>query len=80
MENRITHYGDVSKWIEKVIDSCEKYKQTFGAKQLIWNFEKQLKRNYPEKYWREHFYNIVSPLEYKLSDKKKELSKKESQE
>ena len=49
MENRSTHYGDVAKWIEKVIDSCETYQQTFGARQLICNFEKQLKRKYPEK-------------------------------
>ena len=77
MENRSTHYGDVAKWVEKVIDSCEKYEQIFGAKKLIWNFEKQLRRNHPEKYWREHYYNIISPLEIKLSYKRDELLKKE---
>lgn len=80
MENRSTHYGDVSKWIEKVIDSCETYKQTFGARQLIFNFEKQLKRKQPEKYWREHYYNIISPLEHKLSYKLDQLLKQRPQE
>ena len=77
MENRSRHYGDVAKWVEKVINSCEKYEQIFGAKKLIWNFEKQLQRKYPEKYWREHYYNIISPLEYKLRTKRDELLKKE---
>jgi hypothetical protein len=45
MENRSTHYGDVQKWIEKVIDSCETYDQTRSARCLIWNFEKQMVRN-----------------------------------
>ena len=45
MENRSTHYGDVQKWIEKVIDSCETYDQARSARSLIWNFEKQMVRN-----------------------------------
>ena len=45
MENRSTHYGDVAKWIEKVIDSCETYQQTLAAKMLIVNFGKQMSRN-----------------------------------
>ena len=77
MENRSRHYGDVAKWVEKVINSCETYQQTFGAKQLVRNFEKQLQRKQPEKYWREHYYNIISPLEYKLRTKRDELLKKE---
>jgi hypothetical protein len=77
MENRSTQYGDIKNWVEKVIISCETYQQTFGAKQLIWNFEKQLQRKYPEKYWREHFYNLISPLESLLSHKRDQLSKKE---
>ena len=39
------HYGDVQKWIEKIIDSCETYDQTRSAKRLVWNFEKQMVRN-----------------------------------
>jgi hypothetical protein len=45
MEKRSTHYGDVQKWIEKVIDSCETYEQTRSARVLVWNFEKQMIRN-----------------------------------
>jgi hypothetical protein len=45
MEKRSTHYGDVQRWIEKVIDSCETYEQTHSARVLVWNFEKQMKRN-----------------------------------
>jgi len=45
MEKRSTHYGDVQKWIEKVIDSCETYEQTRSARVLVWNFEKQMVRN-----------------------------------
>ena len=45
MENRNTHYGDVQKWIEKVIDSCETYEQTFTAKRLIVNFSRQMSCN-----------------------------------
>jgi hypothetical protein len=77
MENRSTHYGDISKWIEKVIESCETRQQTFGARRLIWNFEKQLQRKNPEKYWREHYYNIISPLQSVLRTKQDQLIKKE---
>ena len=45
MEKRSRHYGDVQKWIEKVIDSCETYDQTRSARVLVWNFEKQMIRN-----------------------------------
>jgi hypothetical protein len=45
MVNRSTHYGDIQKWIEKVIDSCETYEQTLSARKLVWNFEKQMVRN-----------------------------------
>ena len=45
MEKRSTHYGDLQKWIEKIIDSCETYEQTRSAKRLVWNFEKQMVRN-----------------------------------
>ena len=63
MENRSTHYGDVAKWIEKVIDSCETYQQTITAKQLVINFEKQLMRDTPDKYWRDYQYSVIWPLE-----------------
>ena len=63
MEKRSTHYGDVAKWIEKVIDSCETYQQTFTVKTLIKNFTKQLRNNSPDKYWRNYQYTVIEPLE-----------------
>ena len=45
MENRSTHYGDVEKWVRKVIDSCETYEQTIGARMLVHYFENQMRRN-----------------------------------
>jgi hypothetical protein len=62
MENRSTHYGDVAKWIEKVIDSCETYQQTFTAKQLVTNFAKQLRTKSPDKYWNSYQYTVIHPL------------------
>ena len=73
MKKRSEHYGDVSKWIEKVIDSCETYEQTTTAERLVSNFNKQLKIKQIEKYWREHFYDLISPLESKLKNKQEEL-------
>ena len=35
------HYGDVVRWIEKVIDSCETPKQTKSAERLVRLFEDQ---------------------------------------
>ena len=40
---------------------------------MIRNFEKQLQRKSPEKYWREHYYNIISPLESRLTTKRQQL-------
>ena len=62
MEQRSTHYGDISKWIEKVIDSCETYQQTHTAKQLVTNFAKQLRTKSPDKYWNNYQYTVIHPL------------------
>jgi hypothetical protein len=62
MENRSTHYGDVSKWIEKIIDSCETREQTFTVKKLISNFAKQLRTKSPDKYWNNYQYTVIDPL------------------
>ena len=62
MENRSTHYGDVSNWIEKIIDSCETIEQTFTAKKLISNFAKQLRTKSPDKYWNSYQYTVIHPL------------------
>ena len=62
MEKRSTHYGDVSNWIEKIIDSCETYQQTITAKKLISNFAKQLRTKSPDKYWYSYQYTVIDPL------------------
>jgi hypothetical protein len=76
MEQRSTHYGDVAKWIEKVINSCETYQQTFTAKQMVRNFEKQLMRDTPEKYWRDYQYSVIWPLESMVTFKRQSLINK----
>jgi len=70
MEKRSTHYGDVAKWIEKVIDSCETYQQTHSARRLVRNFEKQLMMATPDKYWRDHHYDVIWPLEAMVRSKR----------
>jgi len=75
MENRSIHYGDVSNWIEKIIDSCETIEQTFTAKKLIRNFRKQLMKNTPDKYWNTYQYDVIWPLEESIENKRRELLK-----
>jgi len=70
MENRSKHYGDVEKWVKKVIDSCETYQQTFGAKSLIKNFEDQMKRNRVDS---SLILSVSSSLYFELSLKKDEI-------
>jgi hypothetical protein len=76
MEQRSTHYGDISNWIEKVIDSCETREQTFTTRQLVRNFEKQLMRVTPDKYWRDYQYDVIWPLENKLTNKRQSFINK----
>lgn len=33
-----SHYGDIHRWILKVIDSCDQYNQIFTAHRLVDNF------------------------------------------
>jgi hypothetical protein len=75
MDNRSTHYGDVAKWIEKVIDSCETYQQTFTARMLIVNFEKQMNRN---KVDRNLVWSVRDSLDLELSFKRDEIMKKQN--
>ena len=72
MDKRSTHYGDVVKWIEKVIDSCETYQQTFAAKMLIVNFGKQMSRN---KVDTRLMWGIRSSLDLTLTIKRDKLRK-----
>ena len=75
MENRSTHYGDVEKWVRKVIDSCETYQQTHTIKKLIWNFEDQMRRNNVD---RNLVWSVRSSLDLALSFKRDELLKKQN--
>ena len=72
MENRSRHYGDVEKWVRKVIDSCETYDQTRSVRSLIWNFEKQMNRN---KVDRNLVWSVRASLDMALSFKRDELMK-----
>jgi hypothetical protein len=74
MEKRSTHYGDVEKWVKKVIDSCETYQQTFGAKSLIKNFEDQMKKNKVDS---SLIWSVSSSLSFELTLKRNELLKKQ---
>jgi hypothetical protein len=75
MENRSAHYGDVAKWIEKVIDSCETWRQTLTARKLINNFRNQLMRDTPDKYWNSYQYEVIWPLDDMVERKREELVK-----
>ena len=70
MEKRSRHYGDVSIWIEKVIDSCKTRDQVFSCQKLIHNFEntKEFKNLDFNVRWR-----VKVPLEMKFKSKLKEL-------
>ena len=76
MDKRSNHYGDVAKWIEKVIDSCETYQQTHTARQLINNFRKQLMNSTSDKYWRDYQYDVIWPLEAMVTSKRQSFINK----
>ena len=71
------HYGDISAWVEKVIESCETNIQTNVADRLLRNFENRLINEFPDSYWPNHHYDIIRPLSLKLLDKKDEILKKQ---
>jgi hypothetical protein len=70
MASKSKHYGDISNWIEKVIESCETYQQTLSANRLLHHFEVQLREEKPDLYWSIYQYDIVDPLRFKLRDKR----------
>lgn len=73
MASSSTHYGDIQKWVEKVIDSCETYDQTHSARILVWNFEKQMVRNKVDS---DIIYTIGGHLRDVISYKNKEIREK----
>jgi hypothetical protein len=70
MEKRSRHYGDVSIWIEKVIDSCKTRDQVFACQKLIHNFENTKDVQRLEFITR---LKVTSPLNTKFRTKLKEL-------
>lgn len=72
MEKRSEHYGDVEKWVRKVIDSCETYQQTIGARMLVRNFVKQMYRNKVDS---NLVWSVRASLDMALSFKRDELMK-----
>lgn len=63
MDKRSTHYGDLSKWVNKVIQSCETKDQIRSTKQLIGFFKKQMEKN---KVNEQLIFTIISDLEMNL--------------
>ena len=72
MENRSKHYGDVEKWVRKVIDSCETYQQTCSVRSLIRNFEGQMRSNKVDS---SLIWSVRNYLDSELSLKRKFLLK-----
>lgn len=58
------HYGDVAKWIEKVIDSCKTTDQLMGAVALIDNFGTM----FPA-----HYSSLFLPLWSRAEDRQYEI-------
>ena len=52
------HYGDISKWIEKVIYSCDNIDQIWVCEKLISNFRSNLESQFGLKV----AYSTVEPL------------------
>lgn len=71
MEKRSRHYGDVSNWIGKVIDSCKTREQIFNCQKLISNLDNlsEFKKLDLNVRWR-----VTSPLYEKFRNKLKELT------
>jgi hypothetical protein len=58
------HHGDISIWIEKVIDSCETPSQELSARRLVRLYEKKYSYlEYPV------YRELILRLQYKLNSK-----------
>jgi len=58
------HHGDISIWIEKVIDSCETPAQELSARRLVRLYEKKYSYlEYPV------YRELILRLQYKLNSK-----------
>jgi hypothetical protein len=72
MEKRSRHYGDVAKWIEKVIDSCQTWEQTKTASKLVDNFDNQLRK---EKNYRVLKWTVIEDLHNRIDVTRLDLTK-----
>ena len=72
MEQRSVHYGDVAKWIEKVIDSCQTWEQTKTASKLVDNFDNQLRK---EKNYRVLKWTVIEDLHNRIDVTRLNLTK-----
>ena len=63
IEKRSKHYGDLHKWVNKVIQSCETKEQIRSTKQLIGLFKNQMEKN---KVNEQLIFTIISDLEMSL--------------
>jgi len=78
MENKNKYHEDVAKWIEKVINSCETKEHTTVARNLVSNFETQLKKQYTERYYiTEFFSKIIRNLEIMCWNKELKIIEKQ---
>jgi hypothetical protein len=68
-----THYGDVHRWILKVIDSCDQYNQIFTARKLVDNF---CSMKYPTLEWSEKS-TLNSQLIIAVHDKQQKILDKQ---
>lgn len=64
MEKRSTHWADVLKWLETVVDSCKTVEQADSCLQLLANFE----RIYENKIGFSECLDYLRPLKHKLWD------------
>jgi len=65
------HYGDIQKWIKKIIDSCQNIEQLNVAKRLVNVFNDKLNRKGNYHHTNLHLTII---LDHHISLKQKELS------
>jgi hypothetical protein len=64
-----SHYGDVHRWILKVIDSCDQYDQIFTSHRLVDNF---CDMKYPTLEWFEKS-TLNSQLIIAVQEKQRQL-------
>lgn len=68
---RSNHYGDIQKWIEKIIDSCQNIEQLNVAKRLVNVFGDKLNR---EGNYHHTNLHLTIILDHYISLKREELS------